>query len=85
MTIESRQKVINVEFDAIDSITETKDGRLQIIYMLPNSDGNGFSKKNDTFDCFEIADILKVFSSVRTIVENAVSAQEDGVGGSPDK
>ena len=45
---------------------------MTLIYFLTNSDGNGFTKKNETYECFEIADITKAFKSIRTLVESAV-------------
>lgn len=75
MTIESRQNETRVEFDSIESITETKDGRMNLIYFVVNADGNGFTKRNETYECFEIADIVKAFGSIRTIVEGAAEKE----------
>lgn len=61
MTIESRQAEVHVDFEAIESIQETKDGRMQLTYFLPNKEGTGFNKKTEIYDCFEIDAILKVF------------------------
>lgn len=68
MTIESRKRLMQVEFEAIEQVSESKEGRLNIEYFSANKLGSGFSKKSVTFDCFEVSDIVKVFSSIRTIV-----------------
>ncbi len=62
-----------MEFEAIESISEKVDGRLQIVYFLANKDGNGFSKKSETFECFEVHDIIKVFTSIRNLIETQQS------------
>jgi|APCry1669190288_1035285.scaffolds.fasta_scaffold532847_1 hypothetical protein len=53
-TIESRQSQLRIDFEAVESITETKDTRLEITYFQTNSNGNGFTKKTETYECFEI-------------------------------
>lgn len=75
--IESRQSQLKIDFEAVESVAETKDARLAISYFQTNSDGNGFTKKSETFECFEIHDIIKVFKSIRNIVQ-AAEAGEDG-------
>ena len=68
MTIESKKRLLQVEFEAIEQVSESKEGRLSIEYFSANKLGSGFSKKSVNFDCFEVSDIVKVFSSIRTIV-----------------
>lgn len=46
-----------------------KDDKLSIIYYIPNEDGNGFKKVNDSFDCFEIDDILQIYNTIRNKIE----------------
>ena len=67
MCLESRQSELKIDFEAIESITETKDGRLGLTYF--KTDGNGFKKKEETFECFEIHDIIKCYHSIRNIVQ----------------
>jgi hypothetical protein len=69
LTIESRQKFMRVAYDAIEQVTETMDGRLSIVYFVGNTKGTAFTKKTATFECFEVAEIIKTFQSIRTIVE----------------
>ena len=68
MAIESRKRLLQVDFEAIEHVSESKEGRLSIEYFTVNKLGSGFSKKSVTFDCFEVADIVKVYSSIRTIL-----------------
>ena len=35
------------------------------------TDGNGFRKKEETFECFEIYDIIKCYQNIRNIVQTA--------------
>jgi hypothetical protein len=54
---------------------------LRIVYFIANADGNGFSKKTETFDCFEIQAIIKTYSSVKNIVESAALRGADSMSG----
>lgn len=60
---------MRVAYDAIEQVTETMDGRLSIVYFVGNTKGTAFTKKTVTFECFEVAEIIKTFQSIRTIVE----------------
>ena len=66
LSLESRQSELKIDFEAIESINETKDGRLGLIYF--RTEGGGFKKKEDLFECFEIHDIIKCYNSIRNIV-----------------
>jgi hypothetical protein len=74
LSIESRQKLVRIECESIEAVAETKDGRLAISYFAQKKEG--FQKKTELFECFEIGDIVKVFQSIRTIVESAINAEE---------
>ena len=39
-------------------------------------EGNGFSKKEYTFECFEIHDIIKCYQSIRNIVQTAEEGED---------
>lgn len=75
---------MQVDLEAVESISETQEGRLRMVYFAANVDANGFSKRTETFDCFEINDILKTYKSVKTIVEGAAlrsqDTRQDGAG-----
>jgi hypothetical protein len=62
---------MQVAYDAIEQVTETMDGKLNIVYFAGNSKGSTFTKKNVIFECFEAAEIIRVFQSIRTIVETS--------------
>jgi hypothetical protein len=75
LTLESRQTELKIDFEAIESIVETKDGRLCLIYF--KTGGQGFKKKEDTFECFEIHDIIKCYQSIRNIVQAAEEGDDN--------
>lgn len=50
---------------------------MSLIYFIQNSTGEGITKKSETYECFEIYDILKVFHSIRNVVESTADGSSD--------
>lgn len=67
MIIESNKYRVNINFDSIEYLGEGKDGKLNIVYYLPGDSGKGasFTKKNETFECCENEEIIKVYKEIR--------------------
>lgn len=65
MVIDCKAYEIAVSVKDIDSLEETKDGKIQIVYSVPDEDG-GMKKFNELYDCFETEDILRTFVNITT-------------------
>ncbi len=62
---------MKVSFENIASFQENKDGKLNVIFCLPSGDSNQakFTKKSETFDCFEQDDLLSHFKEINSKIE----------------
>ncbi|CDW74319.1 UNKNOWN [Stylonychia lemnae] len=64
LIIDSKTSEISVNFDNIDEVQETKDGKLNILYFIPGDSGN-MLKRNENYECFEIEEFLKVYTNIK--------------------
>ena len=71
MVIDSKTYQISINFECIEYLGENKDGKLNIVYYLPSNDNNAanFQKKNETYECCENEEMIKVFKNIRNQIE----------------
>ena len=65
LIIDSKAYEISVEFESIENISETKDGKLNLQYYVPGDNGN-MMKRNEMYDCFEHEEFVKVYLTIKT-------------------
>ncbi len=65
MLIDCKAYEIAVSVRDIDSLEETKDGKIAIVYSVPDEHGD-FKKFDEVYDCFETEDILRTFVNINT-------------------
>jgi len=66
--IGSKQFEVTVNLLNVEHFREGKDGRLNIVYLVPNNEG-GVSKRNETYDCFELNTMIETFNSIVRNIE----------------
>lgn len=64
MIIDSKQFEISVDIENVENLTEIKDGRLAIVYFVPQVDGS-MQRRNETYEFFETSEILKVYNIIK--------------------
>ena len=69
LVVDCKKYEMQINLESIMVMQENKDGKLSIVYYVPKSKKEGFKKKSDTYDCFEIQDILKLFNTLKTELE----------------
>eukprot|EP00347_Sterkiella_histriomuscorum_P015370 403357272 len=71
LLIESKTFSVTINFDMIDQFIESKEGKLNLIYYLPSNDlpNAKLIKKNETFECCENDEIIKVYKNIRNQLE----------------
>lgn len=65
MVIDCKAYEIAVSVRDIETLEETKDGKIAIVYTVPDEDGNP-KRFNELYDCFETEDILRTFVNINT-------------------
>jgi hypothetical protein len=60
---------MRIDFEAVESLAESKDERLSLTYF--STESSGFKKVTEAYDCFEIPDLIKCYHSIRNIVQSA--------------
>ena len=60
-----------ISFENISFFGEGKEGKLSIIYCIPSGENNQakFTKKSETFDCFEQEDLIAHFKEINSKIE----------------
>lgn len=69
MIIDSRQFKYTIDCEDIEDFSESKDGKLQLLYYLPDpknteSPPSKYLRKQETFDCCENQLLVKVFKCI---------------------
>lgn len=49
----------------IESFEESKDGKITIVYFVPDDKGD-MVKKNEVYDCFETEELVRTFKNIST-------------------
>ena len=50
-----------MNFDNIAGFDEYKDGKLEVVYFVPNKENTGFIKKSEIYDCMDTQELIKTF------------------------
>jgi len=76
LIIDSKDQEVQINCENIEEFSEQKDGRLQLIYYLPD-DGNKMQRKEGKFECCENGLVLKTYIGInKTLVENYGSQEK---------
>jgi hypothetical protein len=65
LIIDCKAYEIAVSFKDIESLEETKDGKVSIVYYVPEESGK-LVKRTELYDCFETEDIIRTFVNINT-------------------
>ena len=66
--MDSKQFEISISVENIEAMREGKDGRLNLVYFIPDESGQ-IQKKVEWFECCENEEIIKTYESIRQRVE----------------
>jgi hypothetical protein len=71
MQVTGKNLDLKISFENIINFGENKDGKLNVVYCIPSGDSNQakFSKKSETFDCFEQDDLIAYFKEINSKIE----------------
>ena len=70
MIIDSKEQEIQINCENIEEFSEQKDGRLLLIYYLPD-DSKKMQRRESKFECCENGLVLKTYLGIhKTLVEN---------------
>ena len=62
--IESKTQELHVKIEQVDSMKEAKEGKLAIIYSLPNAEGQ-LKKNNEVYEITDKEIFVKTFNALK--------------------
>eukprot|EP00347_Sterkiella_histriomuscorum_P016614 403352511 len=67
LIIDCKDYEVSVEFESVENILGTKDGKIQMLYYVPQDNGS-MQKRSEVYDLFETEEFLNVYLNIKTQV-----------------